>query len=206
MHDPLPPRCERMASVRLHARLWSARPANRKHEELHPRSVDDLVYPTDRAWTREQVIEKEVELLDSLSSSYAVATCPQFLRRFAKAARADHKTHEMAHYLAELSLLGIEFLNYTPSVIAASALLIAICTTNLFGPNHLNWDATLQSCSTYTFEDLKFCANKILATAKASYHQTLSAGGVFLPAVREKYTQQKFDRVSQIQPCVALSP
>ena len=44
-----------------------------------------------------QVIEKEVALLNSSSFHCTVATCRQFLRRYAKAARADHRTHEMAH-------------------------------------------------------------------------------------------------------------
>lgn len=173
----------------------------RKYEEIYPPSVEDFVYISDNAYTREQVIEKEVAVLNSLSFHCTVATSRQFLRRFAKAARADHRTHEMSHYLAELSLLDIDFLHHTPSEIAASALLISICTTNLFGPGHLNWDATMQYYSTYSFDDLKKCADKLLQKAKNSFNQTEQ-----FRAVREKYMQQKFDQVALIKPCVALSP
>eukprot|EP01050_Picozoa_sp_SAG11_P001821 SAG11_NODE_85_length_17370_cov_29.272017_12_plen_60_part_00 len=59
----------------------------------------------------------------------------------------------------------------------------------------------MQYYTTYSFEDLKPCANKLLSKAKASYHQTEQ-----FRAVREKYMQHKFDRVALMAPCHALSP
>lgn len=68
-----------------------------KYEEIYPPSVEDFVYISDNAYTRENVISEEVKLLNSLSFHCTVATSRQFLRRFAKAARADHETHELSH-------------------------------------------------------------------------------------------------------------
>eukprot|EP01052_Picozoa_sp_SAG31_P014462 SAG31_NODE_900_length_11140_cov_3.806086_2_plen_68_part_00 len=62
-------------------------------------------------------------------------------------------------------------------------------------------DETMQYYTTYSFEDLLPCANKILSKARSSYtHQEQ------FRAVREKYMQQKFDRVSLIPPCKELTP
>jgi cyclin A len=171
-----------------------------KYEEIYPPSVEDFVYISDNAYSREQVIAEEVKLLNALKFHCTVATSRQFLRRFAKAARADHTTHEMAHYLAELSLLDITFVKYPPSVIAAAAILIAINTTHLFGYGNLNWDATMQYYTTYSFEDLEPCAKALLATGKASYSGTSQ-----FRAVKKKYTQPKFDNVATRRLCEAVS-
>jgi cyclin A len=163
-----------------------------KYEEIYPPSVEDFVYISDNAYTRENVIAEEVKLLNSLNFHCTVATSRQFLRRFAKAARADHETHELSHYLAELSLLDMQFVKYPPSVVAASALLIAINTTHLFG-HSVNWDATMEYFTTYSFADLEPCANALLAKGR----EQLQHGGAQFRAVREKYMQAKFDMVAQ---------
>ncbi len=171
-----------------------------KYEEIYPPSVEDFVYISDNAYSREQVIAEEVKLLNSLKFHCTVATSRQFLRRFAKAARADHTTHEMAHYLAELSLLDINFVKFPPSVIAAASILIAINTTRLFGSGNLNWDATMQYYTTYSFEDLEPCANALLTAGKSSYN-----GNSQFRAVKEKYSQSKFDMVANRRLCDSLS-
>ena len=56
-------------------------------------------------------------MLNSLNFHCTVATCRQFLRRFAKAAMADHTTHEMSHYLSELSLLDDKARPLLPSLV-----------------------------------------------------------------------------------------
>jgi cyclin-A len=171
-----------------------------KYEEIYPPSVEDFVYISDNAYSREQVIAEEVKLLNALKFHCTVATSRQFLRRFAKAARADHTTHEMAHYLAELSLLDINFVKFPPSVIAAASILIAINTTHLFGYGNLNWDATMQYYTTYSFEDLEPCANALLTAGKSSYN-----GSSQFRAVKEKYSQGKFDNVANRRLCDSLS-
>jgi len=169
-----------------------------KYEEIYPPSVEDFVYISDNAYSRDMVIQEEVKLLNALSFHCTVATSRQFLRRFAKAARADHTTHEMSHYLAELSLLDIAFVKFPPSVIAASALLIAINTTRLFG-SRLNWDLTMQYYTTYTFEDLLPCANALLKAGKDCY-----TGAATFRAVKEKYSNSKFDCVATRRLCDSL--
>lgn len=93
-------------------------------------------------------------------------------------------------------MLDLNFIKYPPSVIAASALLIAINATKLFkrdNPTNPNWDATMEYFTTYTFSDLEPCATALLAKGK----EQLVHGGAQFRAVREKYMQPKFDRVAE---------
>ena len=168
-----------------------------KYEEIYPPSVDDFVYISDNAYAREQVIKQEVIVLNSLGFHCTVVTARQFLRRFAKAARADHTTHELSHFFAELTLVESQYMQFRTSVIAASAMMLAMQTTQMCG----DWDATMQFYAGYTLEDLTPCATAMLKSAKASYDETST-----FKAVRDKYNQPKFDRVSHIQPCQALPP
>ena len=97
-----------------------------------------------------------------------------------------------------MSLLDIAFVKFPPSVIAASALLIAINTTRLFG-SRLNWDLTMQYYTTYTFEDLLPCANALLKAGKDCY-----TGAATFRAVKEKYSNSKFDCVATRRLCDSL--
>ena len=106
-----------------------------------------------------------------------------------------------SQYLAELSLLDLGFIKYPPSVIAASALLIAINATKLFGHGNQNWDPTMEYFTTYTFSDLEPCATRLLAKGR----EQLAHGAQFR-AVREKYMQTKFDRVAEHQLPEHLKP
>jgi len=166
-----------------------------KYEEIYPPSVEDFVYISDNAYTREQVITQEVVVLNSLNFHCTVATCRQFLRRFAKAAMADHTTHEMSHYLSELSLLDDKFIAFNTSMIAASALLISICTNDFDCP----WDETMAYYTTYTYEELLPCAELLLTVARQSYYGTAT-----FKAVKDKYATLKFDCVAGRMPCSEL--
>ena len=62
-----------------------------KYEEIYPPEVRDLVYITDRTYTRNQILTMESVMLNALKFRITVPTCMVFLERFLKAARADKK-------------------------------------------------------------------------------------------------------------------
>lgn len=97
-----------------------------KYEEIWAPEVRDFVYISDRAYTKEQILAMEKLILNTLKFDLTVPTPNTFLCRFLKAAGSKEKLLAMhAAYLVELSMPDYGMLKFSPSEIAASAVVVA---------------------------------------------------------------------------------
>ena len=96
-----------------------------KYEEIYAPELKELVYITDRAYSKEEIIGMEADIVVALQYNCTVPTAHTFLCRFLKAAHADRTMVQLACYLAERSLQEVASLQYLPSTIAATAILLA---------------------------------------------------------------------------------
>ena len=97
-----------------------------KYEEIYPPAVKDCVYVTDRAFTKQAILDMEIEILDELKYCLTVPTVYPFLLRFLFIIGASETVTSAASYYAERTLLEHEALNYRPSELAAAAVCLAI--------------------------------------------------------------------------------
>lgn len=171
-----------------------------KYEEIYAPSVDEFVYISDNTYSKEEVFCMESNVLDTLEFCLTGATTKNFLRRFLKAAGgADVNVTMFANYLCELSLHEYCFTKYLPSVVAASAVCLALHTLN----KTPCWTSTLEY---YTHLRLTDDVFRRCITEMHHHHKT--APKVPLQAVQDKYSQAKFCRVSdhKVIPPVASLP
>ncbi|KAF5466670.1 hypothetical protein F2P56_016577 [Juglans regia] len=157
-----------------------------KYEEICAPHVEEFCLITDNTYTREEVLELEIQVLKYFGFQLFAPTAKTFLRRFLRAAQASYKTPSLemeylSNYLAELSLIDYGFLNFLPSVIASSAVFLARWT--LDQSNH-PWNPTLEHYTSYNSSDLK-------TTVIAMQDLQLNTNGCPLSAIRMKYRQQK---------------
>ena len=66
--------------------------------------VRDFVYITDKAYSRAEILHMEGVVLNALKFDLTVATPLVFLKRFLKAAKADERVTNLAHYFTERML------------------------------------------------------------------------------------------------------
>ena len=92
-----------------------------KYEEIWAPEVRDFVYISDRAYTREQILNMEKTMLNELNFNLTVPTAYPFLGRYLKAAGASRETSFLAAYLVELGLVDCATLKYKPSMLACAA-------------------------------------------------------------------------------------
>ncbi|XP_044495929.1 cyclin-A2-4 [Mangifera indica] len=161
-----------------------------KYEEICAPRVEEFCFITDNTYTKEEVLKMEIRVLKHVGFQLFAPTAKTFLRRFLRAAQASYKSPSLeleylANFLAELTLVDYDFLNFLPSVIAASAVFLARWT--LDQSSH-PWNATLEHYTTYRASDLK-------ATVFALQDLQLNTNGCPLNAIRMKYRQQKFKSV-----------
>ena len=115
------------------------------------------MYICDKAYSKEEILALEVQMLNMLNFQLTPATPLHFLRRFSKAARSDSTTHTLSKYLIELSLPEYNMLQYKASTIAAAAVYVARAMRHLTP----QWNDTLQHYTQHTVEDLRACAETV---------------------------------------------
>ncbi|XP_063933543.1 G2/mitotic-specific cyclin-B-like [Zophobas morio] len=157
-----------------------------KFEEIYAPEVNDFVYITDDAYTRNQILEMERTILNTLNFQIATAYPLHFLRRASKVADADPLTHTMAKYLMELTLPYTDSLRFLPSMIAASALCLARMMLHSGG-----WSPTIEYYTKHSEESLNDCVHELFALAKDAKKSQFKA-------IHKKYGSGRFHNVSHL--------
>jgi len=160
-----------------------------KYEEIYPPEVRDLVHITDHAYTKQDIVEMENDIANTLGFHLCVPTTHTFLCRCLKAAHADRTMVQMCCYLAERSLQEYSMVGFAPSVLAAATVLIARKSLNKQSP----WSPTMLKYSAYDERDLAPC----LAAFQAFFEQ---AGPDVnqQQAVFRKYCSTKYGAVAKL--------
>lgn len=156
-----------------------------KYEEIYPPELRELVYITDRAYTKPEILEMESEIAIALDYQLTVPTIHSFLCRFLKAAHADRAMVQLACYLAERTLQEYGMIKFLPSTIAATAVCIARKTLRRHP-----WSPTLVKYTTYDEPDMVPCSE-----AMAAFVNNASAPQ---QAVLRKYSSPKFGAVAKL--------
>ncbi|KOO29302.1 hypothetical protein Ctob_005047 [Chrysochromulina tobinii] len=168
-----------------------------KYEEIYAPECRDFVYISDKAYTREQILKMEGDMLSKLNFQLTTPNSLLFLKRFVKVAGVHAnprtKTDLLANYLVELTLQDYKMLKYLPSQIAAAATYLSLKT---MGANP--WSSELQQHTCYTEAAILPCVRDM-----NQLHKNAAANN--LQAVRKKYAQEKHGSVSGIPP-VEIAP
>ena len=94
-----------------------------KYEETYQvPEVDDLVHYAARAFTKQDVIRMEADIIETLNFDLIMGTSYRFFEALGKISHMDGKNFHLAQYVMELSLLDAHFLEYKPSLLASAAI------------------------------------------------------------------------------------
>lgn len=151
------------------------------------------MYITDSTYTKRQLIRMEHIVLKVLAFRMVAATTKQFLHEFLLIHPVNATTENLAKYISELSLLEMEpFLQYRPSIVAASAYCLANYTLS-----RSMWPSVLQAFTGYCLDEIEDCLidlHKLYTKAERLPQQ----------AIRDKYRSSKYHHVSLISAPASL--
>jgi len=157
-----------------------------KYEEMYPPEIKEFLYVSADAFTRDDVLRMERQMLAVLNFNLTVPTTYPFLQRGLQVCDADKTTCFGSHYLAEMCLVEYKMLLYLPSTIAASCIYVA---GKLLG-NKEPWPRNLEHYSGYKMTALERCSRDILDIVRSAPTQKLQA-------VTRKYGNPKYFEVSK---------
>jgi cyclin B len=158
-----------------------------KYEEIYAPECNDFVYISDGAYTKQQILNMEQTILNTLNFNITHPSALHFLRRYSKAGGSDYTLHTVCKYLIELVLIDVKFLKYLPSQLAAASVYLGRAIT---GKTPL-WTSTLHHYSTYSESNVRECALEMNELLKKSHSSSLKA-------IRKKYSSPKFGQVAEL--------
>eukprot|EP00884_Botryococcus_braunii_P000825 jgi/Botrbrau1/10743/Bobra.180_2s0011.2 len=164
-----------------------------KYEEIWAPELRDFIYISDKAYTREQILQMEKTMLNTLSFNLTVPTAYNFLGRLLKARDIkDNRGIHLATYFAELSLPEYSMIKYSYSMIATAAVYLAGRIVVMDSREGDPFPAALRRHSGLTEKAVKPCAAALLSVAQRAHLNQLQA-------VYKKYGNSKFSEVAKVQ-------
>jgi len=116
--------CDNIPRRMMHLVSISALYIASKFSEVQYPHIEDLVYLTEEAFTREQIVKMEYEILGSLKFSVSAPTPHHFMCFFLRDC-CDKKLKLLTEYLLEYSLLSVSMYKYRPSEISVGVYFLA---------------------------------------------------------------------------------
>nr|GMD45218.1 G2/mitotic-specific cyclin-2-like [Ipomoea batatas] len=159
-----------------------------KYEEVSVPVVEDLILISDKAYTRQEVLDMEKLMVNMLQFNMSVPTPYVFMRRFLKAAQCDKKSEHTAFFMIDLCLVEYPMLRFPPSLLAAAAIFTAQSGLSGFQ----QWDRTCEKYSGYAQDQLLECSKLMI-----SFHHKAATGK--LNAVYKKYSTSKYGHVAKYE-------
>lgn len=161
-----------------------------KYEEIYPPIVKDFVYITDNAYTKEEILEMEKDMLQTLDFDIQITSSYRFLERYAKVQKVDQLIFNMSRYLLELALVNYKMIKFRSSNLAASSLYLSMKMTKSPSP----WNDIIAKHSQYKESEVRPCAKELF-----SLLQLDQGPNAQLTAVKKKFALPKFCEVSKIK-------
>ena len=97
-----------------------------KHEEIDLPKIDDYLYITDNAYTKQDMVKMEYDILKALNFSLLYPSPIKFFEYLSVNFNFSKKLHCMGKYLMETFLIDIKNIKYKPSVISCACAYILI--------------------------------------------------------------------------------
>jgi G2/mitotic-specific cyclin-B, other len=169
-----------------------------KYEEIYPPEVRDCVYITDRAYTRQEVLDMEQDIVKNLKFKLTVPTGYPFLVRFLTITQAPDSIKHTSNYYMERTLQDYAFVEYRQSLVAAAAVSLALNNNDarrmgkVTGPNP-GVPKILLEYTGFSKAEILEVANKIVDRVG---EEIVTASARELVAVKRKYEDKKYGAVS----------
>lgn len=163
-----------------------------KFEEIYPPEVQDFVYIADSAYSREEILQMEGNVIRALGWEMSVVTPHSFANRFLQLAGASEWEQIYTYYLLELALIEYRMIKYKPSQLAAAAVHLTLKLspqrTDLTAEQR--WGEFHETHTKYSRSMLKECMRELLDITMNRNPKE--------KAVRKKYAKPDRQSVSEI--------
>ncbi|KAL0487833.1 cyclin [Acrasis kona] len=161
-----------------------------KYEEICCPAIKALVNAAGDQFTVEEVIRMERIVLSNLDFNVTVATLYPFLKRYLKCGRCEENMDVVwtTQYICEMSLSEYQSLQYTPSMMACSAIYLANRLNNVENP----WNRNLEYYTGRQVSDIMPCVKFLWDSLKNQNRNSK------LMTVKKKFASVRRNEVTKL--------
>ena len=160
-----------------------------KYEEIYAPSSKDLIFMTDNAYSKEEFLKMESDILDVINYDMTYPTSLNFLEIFRYYLDLDEINFFRCSYLNEITLLNYNFCSFNPSLVACACLYLNL-KSNILCNKGYNEDK-LFHVTGYKKDEIQNCLGKLVDAVKK-----INEAGNRFTAIKKKYALDKFRNVS----------
>lgn len=141
-----------------------------KYEEIYPPLLKDYVAVCDNAYTKEQILEMEGSIIQTLNFDVATTSCMTFLEAMQLKLRLEDRAFVFSRYILENSLFDLSSLKYNNLVLVAGAVFLV---NKIFKRG--NWKSTFEEKTSVSEVLAKQCAKDLFSTMQKMESVNLTA-------------------------------
>jgi cyclin B len=137
-----------------------------KYEDIYPPEVKDFIFMTDNAYTQEELVKLESDILEKIQFNMTYPTSLRFLEIFKKILNLKEIDFNRCRYLIEIALFDYHCCHFSPSLIAATCVYFNY-RINKYKNKHLKLiESKLLSSIEYDLKDITPCLNCLIKAFK----------------------------------------
>ena len=173
-----------------------------KYEDIYAPEIKDIVHICDKTYKKEEILNMEVLILNTLNFKITSPSSLLFLLRMAKIARCDERQFYLAQYCLELAMADYHlWTTHSASQLAAATLFLS---SKLLRKSPA-WPQALLEMSGYTEQQLKSIAKEICITLQATNEAATATSetaskttSTATRAIKKKFSQPKYHSVAKL--------
>ena len=156
-----------------------------KYEEIYPPLIKDFVAVCDNAYSKEQILEMESQIIVSLDFEFTVTSCFVFLEYFQTQIQLEPKALVFSRYILENALFDLKALKYSKHVLASGAVYLV---NKIF--RRKTWKLECEKITGVDEQTAKKCAKDLFNTMQEM--ETIN-----LTALKRKFSTLELFEVSK---------
>ena len=162
--------------------------AVKENEIFYPR-IDEFISITDNAYQKEELLNMELQVLQTLNFEILVPTAEEFYNILSKMFNFNNIQHHLGEYFLESSLVDYNMLKYKSSTIGIACAYIVMKFYCLNGYKDLYLSKLISGDSTQKL--IKDCAKDLC-------HLVKNLSKSYLRATKDKYSSPQYDCVATL--------
>ena len=157
-----------------------------KYEDIYPPEIKDFIFMTDNAYTKEELLKMENDILDKIQFNMTYPTSFRFLEIFKIIFNLKEIDYYRCRFLLEIALFDYNCCHFSPSLIAATSIFLN-CKLNNMDINCLE-NNNIQ----YKINEMIPCLKCLVKAVK----QMNDIDNKFT-AIKRKFEKEEFMRISK---------
>ena len=160
-----------------------------KYEEIYPPKVKDFVYICANAYSREEVLSMESQVLRAMNFDLVFPTSIQFFGFFGKLWGFESVVRHLVHYILYGSLVQEAFVRTSPRLLAYSSVLMGY---KAFKKSERAKEFKERFSGEFVESEVNYCIFQI-------YNMLLGLKKTELSALRSRFSGERYGNIAQIE-------